>query len=126
MSRTPVSLRLTRQQIAFLRRHAEAHSVSLYQASNRAMEAGLAALAGAAELGAQEEPITPLIGELLARVERLEALADRALYSATAAYSYARQAALASARDAKALDDAVAEAAGEAYRRQRDLARGGS
>lgn len=126
MSRTPVSLRLSRPQIAFLRRHAEAHGVSLYQSSTRAMEAGLAALAGAAEPGAAEQPIAALIGELLARVERLEALADRALYSAAAAYSYARQAALAGARDAKALDDAVAEAAGEAYRRQRDLARGGS
>lgn len=124
MSRSPVSLRLTRTQIAFLRRQAEAHGVSLYQASNRAMEAGLAALAGSSEPGAIEEPITGLIGELLARVERLERLADRALYSAAAAYSYARQAALAGARDAKALDEAVAEAAGEAYRRQRDLARG--
>ncbi|PHY21504.1 hypothetical protein [Caulobacter sp. BP25] len=126
MSRTPVSLRLTRAQIAFLRRHAEAHGVSLYQSSTRAMEAGLAALAGASEPGAAEEPIAALIGELLARIERLERLADRALYSAAAAYSYARQAALAGARDAKVLDDAVAEAAGEAYRRQRDLARGGS
>lgn len=126
MSRTPVSLRLTRQQIAFLRRHAEAHSVSLYQASNRAMEAGLAVLAGAAEPGAAEEPIAAMIGELLARIERMERVADRALYSAAAAYSYARQAALAGVRDAKALDEAVAEAAGEAYRRQRDLARGGS
>ncbi len=126
MSRTPVSLRLTRQQIAFLRRHAEVHGVSLYQASTRAMEAGLAALAGASEPGAAEEPIAALIGELLARIERLERFADRALYSAAAAYAYARQATLAGARDAKALDEAVTEAAGEAYRRQRDLARGGS
>ena len=123
MSRTPVSLRLTRPQVAFLRRHAEANGVSLYQACNRVMEAGLAAVA---EPGAAEQPIAALVGELLARVERLEALADRALYSAAAAYSYARQAALAGARDAKALDEAVAEAAGEAYRRQRDLTRGGS
>lgn len=126
MSRTPVSLRLTRPQIAFLRRHAEAHGVSLYQASNRAMEAGLAALAGVAEPGATEEPIAGLIGELVARVERLERLADRALYSAAAAYAYARQAALAGARDARAMDEAITEVAGEAYRRQRDLARGGS
>lgn len=126
MSRTPISLRLTLPQIALLRRRAEAEGVSLYDASHRAMEAGLAALAGAAVLGPDDEPIAHLLGELIARVERLEQLTDRALYSAAAAYSYSRQSALAGARDAKALDEAIAEAAGEAYRRQRSLARGES
>lgn len=126
MSRVSVTVRLTRSQLAVIRRHAEANGVSAYQAAIRVMEAGLSALMSTAVSQPLEDPIGSALGELLARTERLERLADRALYAGCAAYAYGRQAALGGARDAKALDEALAQSAGEAYRRQRDLARGGS
>jgi len=124
MSRVTVSVRLTRAQMAVIRRHAEAHGISTYQTAIRIMEAGLGAMIGGVAEAKPDDAISFAVGELQARAERLERFADRALYTASAAYAYARQAALVGSQEPKALDEAVAQAAGEAYRRQLDLARG--
>lgn len=127
MSRVQLSLRITRPQDAALRHYAQTSGLSSrYQAGVRVFESGLGVLIGAA-VPDRPEATTEVIdnlGELLARVARLEALTDRVLYTASAAYAYARRGALRSETDAK-VDQAIADAAQDAYRRQRDLARGG-
>lgn len=125
MHRVSLSLRLTRTQDAAVQRYAEAHGVTRYQAAIRVMEAGLAAIVASSTPPSGDGTDTAAaIGELMVRADRLERLIDRALFTAAAAYTFARQAALSGAHDLAKLDQALSEAAGEAYRRQRDLARG--
>jgi glycosyltransferase A (GT-A) superfamily protein (DUF2064 family) len=125
MQRVSLSLRLTRAQDASIQRYAEAHGVTRYQAAIRIVEAGLATImVSPAPPGSDGTGTAAAIGELMARAARLEHLIDRALFTGAAAYTFARQAALSGAHDLVKLDQALSEAAGEAYRRQRDLARG--
>ena len=56
------------------------------------------------------------------RLSTLEALADRCLFTASAAYVYARRAALRGEGDVEKLDAALSEAVQSAYARQRALA----
>lgn len=124
MSRAQLSLRITRPQDAVLRRYAETQGLcSRYQAGVRAFEAGLGVLVGSAHLGSADDEVAEGLGELLARAARLEALIDRTLFTASAAYAYARRGVVRSETDSK-MDQLIAEAAQDAYRRQRDLARG--
>jgi hypothetical protein len=51
-------------------------------------------------------------------------MTDRTLFTSAAAYQFSRKAALRGESDPAKVDQALGEAAGEAYRRQRDLARG--
>ena len=55
-------------------------------------------------------------------VSIIEALTDRSLFTASAAYAYARRAALRGDGDADKADAAMGEAAQAAYKRQRALA----
>ncbi|WP_419318820.1 hypothetical protein ACN2C7_17850 [Caulobacter sp. ErkDOM-E] len=125
MHRVSLSLRLTRTQDASIQRHAEAHGITRYQAAIRVMEAGLATImASSTPTSSDGADVAAAIGELVVRAAVLERLIDRTLYTSAAAYTFARQAALSGAHDPAKLDQALSEAAGEAYRRQRDLARG--
>lgn len=125
MHRVSLSLRLTRTQDAAVQSYAEAHGVTRYQAAIRVMEAGLATIVSRpAPPSSDGADTAAAIGELIVRAARLERLMDRALFTGAAAYTFARQAALSGAHDLAELDQALSEAAGEAYRRQRDLARG--
>lgn len=124
MNRAQLSLRITAAQDAALRRYAEAPGLcSRYQAGIRAFESGLGLLVGSTQFAANDEAMTDSLGELLARATRLEALMDRTLFTASAAYAYARRGVVRTEADNK-MDQLIAEAAQEAYRRQRDLARG--
>ena len=125
MHRVSLSLRLTRTQDAAVQSYAEAHGVTRYQAAIRVIEAGLATIVSRpAPPSSDGADTAAAIGELIVRAARLERLMDRALFTGAAAYTFARQAALSGAHDLAELDQALSEAAGEAYRRQRDLARG--
>jgi hypothetical protein len=126
MSRVSLSLRLTRAQDAALRRYADAHGVVRYQAAIRAVEAGLAALVGGGPTRSDQPSAetADALGELIVRVHRLEQMTDRTLFTSAAAYQFSRKAALRGESDPAKVDQALGEAAGEAYRRQRDLARG--
>lgn len=127
MGSVSVSLRLTRAQAVTVHRYADAHGVSRYQAAIRVMEAGLAALmAGQLSGPDQSSDIADALGELIARIGRLEKMTDRTLFTSAAAYQFARKAGLRGEADPTKVDQALGEAAGEAYRRQRDLARGES
>jgi hypothetical protein len=57
-----------------------------------------------------------------ARLGVIEALLDRSLFTASAAYAYARRAALRGDGDADRTGSMIGEAAHSAYRRQRALA----
>ncbi|TXI85247.1 MAG: hypothetical protein E6Q40_08010 [Cupriavidus sp.] len=123
MNKVTVSLRIPGALNAVLTDYAKAPGYcSRYQAAIRAFETGLGVLVGSTQFAAGDEAMADGLGELLARAERLEALVDRTLFTASAAYAYARRGAVRTEADNK-MDQLIAEAAQEAYRRQRDLAR---
>ncbi len=124
MNKVTVSLRIPAPLNVVLTDYAKAPGYcSRYQAAIRAFETGLGVLVGSTQVAANNEAMTDGLGELLARAERLESLVDRTLFTASAAYAYARRGAVRTEADNK-MDQLIAEAAQEAYRRQRDLARG--
>lgn len=125
-TRVQLSLRISRAQDAALRHHAEMAGLgSRYQAGVRAFEAGLGVLVsgGRFDQPSDDCEIAAGLGELLARTVRLEALTDRVLYTASAAYAYSRRGVLRSETDSK-MDQLIGDAAQDAYARQRELARG--
>jgi hypothetical protein len=98
---------------------AEQRGLTCYQLLGRAIEAGLASMIGMPP----GQPSVATLGEdIAARLFALEALADRCLFTASAAYVYARRAALRGEGDADKLDTALSEAVQSAYARQRALA----
>jgi hypothetical protein len=124
MNKVTVSFRISGALNAVLTDYAKAPGYcSRYQAAIRAFETGLGVLVGSTQFAAADEAVTDGLGELLARAARLEALMDRTLFTASAAYAYARRGVVRSETDSK-MDQLIAEAAQDAYRRQRDLARG--
>ena len=124
MNKVTVSLRIPAALNAVLADYAKGPGYcSRYQAAIRALETGLGVLVGSAHLSAADDEVADGLGELLARAARLEAMIDRTLFTASAAYAYARRGVVRSETDSK-MDQLIAEAAQDAYRRQRDLARG--
>ena len=121
MNRVLLSIRIPVAQELMLKRIAVARGMTRYQALGRAIEAGMNAMmhepsrSDAAQLSAE-------LLTLSARLGTIEALADRSLFTASAAYAYARRAALRGDSDAESADVATGEAAQAAYRRQRALA----
>ncbi len=101
---------------------AEQRGMTCYQMLKRAIEQGFAAMtdaksdwSGVANMGSE-------LAALSARLDLVEALADRGLFTASAAYVYARRAALRGDSDAENTDASMGEAAQAAYKRQRALA----
>ena len=103
MSRVMVGTRVTDAQAAALRAYAEDAGLSLYQASIRAMELGIAALVGGrgvepARAGNGAEKKSPelelnllheAVDRLTVRAELSDRLNQRTLYAAGAAYAAA-------------------------------------
>ena len=122
MTRIKLTIRIPAAQEVMLKRIAEARGLTRYQALGRAIEAGLGVMANAPARSA-----TAVIGDELAaiavRLGMIEALADRGLFTASAAYAYARRAALRDERDAEVTDAAISATVQSAYQRQRALAR---
>ena len=101
---------------------AEQRGMTCYQMLKHAIEQGFAVMtntksdpSGVADIGGE-------LAALSARLDLVEALADRGLFTASAAYVYARRAALRGDSDADNTDVAMGEAAQAAYKRQRALA----
>lgn len=101
-----------------LKHIAEVRGLTRYQALVRVIEMGLTSI------------MQPSVGsgaavgndDITTRLSAIEALADRCLFTASAAYVYARRAALRGEGDAETLDATLGEAVQSAYARQRALA----
>jgi hypothetical protein len=118
MNRVKVTVRIPLPQDVMLKHIAQMRGVTRYQALVRVIEIGLTSImAPSAGSGAA-------VGsdDISARLFALEALAHRCLFTASAAYVYARRAALRGEGDADKLDAALGEAVQSAYGRQRALA----
>ena len=134
MSRVVLSARVTQTQSDALRAYAAQAGLPFYQATVRALEAGIAILAGSpdADAAPQVEPVNldrieEGLGLLQAHIERIGQMSERALFAAGASYA----AGVVSAKSAmtpderKSFDDDVAREADRIFARQLAIARGG-
>jgi hypothetical protein len=121
MNRVKLSVRVPMGQEVMIRRFAEKRGLTRYQALSRVIEAGLGVVADAPDAGRGSAGDDAMAG-FEARLGVIEALLDRSLFTASAAYAYARRAALRGDGDADRTDSMIGEAAHSAYRRQRALA----
>ncbi len=121
MNRVKLSVRVPMGQEVMIRRYAEARGLTRYQALSRVIEAGLGAVIDAPVAGGSNAG-DDAMAAFDARLGVIEALLDRSLFTASAAYAYARRAALRGDGDADRIDSVTGEAAQAAYRRQRALA----
>ncbi|WP_126420101.1 hypothetical protein [Asticcacaulis excentricus] len=122
-SRHPFSIRISLSQKAMIEAYGAALGLDLYQAGVRVFEAGLASLVmpGAVTTSTGNDLIDAL-GDISAAVRRMEAMTDRALFTAVCAYVYAQRTALKGEADPSKINQALAAEAAEAYQRQRTLA----
>jgi hypothetical protein len=121
MNRIKLTVRIPAGQETMLRHIAEVRGLTRYQALARVIEIGLTSVmhpSGRPETG----DVNGEIATIAARLSSLEAVADRGLFTASAAYTYARRAALRGDNDPDKTDAALGEAAQAAYKRQRALA----
>ena len=121
MNRIKLSIRVPNGQDIMIRHIAEVRGMTRYQALLRVIETGLTSIMG----GAVTAPSTPgdeAFAALDSRLSAIEALTDRSLFTASAAYAYARRAALRGDSEADKADAAMGEAAQAAYKRLRALA----
>jgi hypothetical protein len=101
---------------------AEQRGITCYQMLKRAIEQGFAVMTNAKSVGSSMSDVGDEIATMSARLALVEALADRSLFTASAAYVYARRAALRGEGDAEKADAALGETVQLAYKRQRALA----
>lgn len=100
-----------------LRALAERHGVSVYAMLQRSVKAGVAALANPP---APDTAPREMVAELVSvgtRIVDVERMLDRTLFTACAAYCYARSA----AKGVRMTDEAIAADINESYDRQRRL-----
>ena len=122
MNRVKLSIRVPQGQELMIRRFAEQRGLTRYQALSRVIEAGLGAVADGQATASGSSAGDDVMAAFEARLGVIEALLDRSLFTASAAYAYARRAALRGDSDADRTDSVIGEAAHSAYRRQRALA----
>jgi predicted transcriptional regulator len=101
---------------------AEQRGMTCYQMLKRAIEQGFAVMTNAKCAGSSISDVGDEMATMSARLALVEALADRGLFTASAAYTYARRAALRGDNDPDKTDAAMGAAAQAAYKRQRALA----
>ena len=121
MNRIKLSIRVPAGQEIMLRHIAEVRGLTRYQALARVIETGLASIMNA-PVAASPSGNDETLSSLDTRLSVIEALTDRSLFTASAAYAYARRAALRNDSDAEKSDTATSDAAQAAYKRQRALA----
>ena len=122
-SRHPFSIRISLSQKAMIETYGAALGLDLYQAGVRVFEAGLASLIMPGAVAANSSAdLTDALGDISAAVKRMEALTDRALFTAVCAYVYAQRTALKGEADPTRINQALAAEAAEAYSRQKKLA----
>ena len=121
MNRIKLSIRVPAGQETMIRNIAKVRGMTRYQALLRVIETGLTSIMGGA-VTASPTTDDDVFATLDSRLSIIEALTDRSLFTASAAYAYARRAALRGDSDADKADAAMGEAAQAAYKRQRALA----
>lgn len=121
MNRIKLSVRIPAEQETMIRHIAKVRGMTRYQALLRVLETGLAAITGGTQVRSQMANDEAL-SVIETRLAAIESLTDRSLFTASAAYAYARRAALRNDSDADRIDVATSDAAQAAYRRQRALA----
>jgi hypothetical protein len=121
MNRIKLTVRIPAGQETMLRHIAEVRGLTRYQALARVIEIGLTSIMHPSSR-AETSDVNDEIATIAARLSSIEAVADRGLFTASAAYTYARRAALRGDNDPDKTDAAMGEAAQAAYRRQRALA----
>lgn len=98
---------------------AERHGVSVYAMLQRSVKAGAAALANPPLRDTANREIIAELASVSTRIVDIERMLDRALFTACAAYCYARCA----ASGARKTDEVIAAEIEAAYNRQRRLSR---
>lgn len=121
MNRVKLTIRVPAGQETMICHIAKVRGMTRYQALLRVIETGLASIMGGAQTKAQLASDEALAA-LDSRLAVIEALTDRSLFTASAAYAYARRAALRNDSDADRIDAVTSDAAQAAYKRQRVLA----
>ena len=121
MNRIKLSIRVPPAQETMIRHFAQTRGLTRYQALARVIETGLNAIMATPKPASSNAGVEA-IASLESRLAVIEALTDRSLFTASAAYAYARRAALRNDSDADRIDAATSDAAQAAYKRQRVLA----
>ncbi|MGV2495983.1 hypothetical protein [Pelagerythrobacter aerophilus] len=119
MSARAQTVRLTPSQHRILVGFARSHGLSEYAMLARVVEAGLAALVQGAGSGIDTREIVTELASVSTRIVDVERMLDRTLFTACAAYCYARNAALGARTD----DETVTAEIVAAYDRQQRLSR---
>lgn len=104
-----------------LRTLAERHKISAYSMLQRSVKAGIAAQTSPPARDTDSREMVTELASVSTRMVDVERMLDRALFTACAAYCYARHAAL----GARATDEAVTAEINAAYDRQRRRAQEG-
>lgn len=112
------NIRLSPAQDRTLVRFAEQRGLTRYKMLGRVVDHGLAVVENGMSTPNDMRDLTIEIAAMSVRFVELERVLDRALFTACAAYSYARQAAL----GGRCSDETITADAVAAYERQRSLA----
>ena len=117
MSARAQTVRLTPAQHRTLAGFAKSYGLSEYAMLARVVDTGLAALIQGAGKGIDAREIIAELASVSTRIVEVERMLDRALFTACAAYCYARSAAL----GARTSDETITAEINAAYDRQRRL-----
>lgn len=118
MSARAQTVRLNPSQHRILAGFAAKRGLSEYAMLARIVDAGFAAILHGADKDADTREIAAEVGAISERLAEVERVLDRALFTACAAYAYARHAALGTRKP----DEVIAAEARAAFERQRSLA----
>lgn len=118
MSARAQTVRLNPSQHRILAGFAAKRGLSEYAMLARIVDAGFAAILHGADKETDTREIAAEVGAISERLAEVERVLDRALFTACAAYAYARHSALGTRKP----DEVIAAEARAAFERQRSLA----
>ncbi|MDE2410711.1 MAG: hypothetical protein KGM18_02940 [Sphingomonadales bacterium] len=121
LTATKRTIRLDPGQARMLTHAAQRQGVSEYALLKRIIATGFDAILNGAQSEVDIRDIAREIGAMSERLADAERVLDRALFTACAAYAYARHSALSTRKP----DEVIAAEARAAFERQRSLALGG-
>ncbi len=118
-----LSIRIPANQDLLLKQVAKARGITRYHALGRAIEQGLGQMTNA-PVPSGNPSASDELATLSARLALIEALTDRSLFTASAAYVYARRGALRGDNESERVkvEAVLSESVKAAYQRQRTLA----
>ena len=118
MSAVKLTIRLNSSQFRTLNSLAEQREIPRYRMLRRIINSGFSSTMGGSDVQSDIHEIASEIAQLSTRVTEIDRVLDRTLFTACAAYSYARNSALQTKRD----DKQIAAEALAAFERQRAIA----